>query len=219
MRFRKEVHAILPTFDRMRLIQRTVSSILQSSYQKTKITIIVDVNAAYFHRLKELYCKQPGIQVLFNEQRLGWPKSLNRVLALTDDDVYLYGADDIYLHKMTIEIALNTLEQLFQGDGVIGFQQNLMHFCPAAFGMFGRAWVERFPERQVFYPRYIHFCGDSELWHYAKQINRFHFCKNCRVEHARERDRCKNLAQTTLTSDREIWRPRKAAGKFWPKYK
>ena len=214
-----EIHAILPTFDRIILIQRTVNSILDSSKKVDKITIIVDVNKPYYERLLQVYAKKRNIKVLFNPKRLGWPRSLNRVLRASDDEIYLYGADDIYFHKMTIELAYNALEQMFKGDGVIGFQQNLQHFCPGAFGIFGKKWVERYPGREVFNPRYIHFCGDSELWHYAKKVNRFFLCKKCRVEHERIRDRCKKVAQQTLNSDRAIWRPRKNQNRFWPEFK
>jgi len=212
------INVIIPTFDRMRLIQRTVDSVFASSYKKTKITIVVDVNKQYYKRLEKVYAKNNKVKILFNEKRLGWPKSLNRVLAATDYEIYIYGADDIYFHKQTIEHAVKMLDKLFCGDGVIGFQQNLNHFCPAAFGMFGRQWVSRFPDRKVFNPAYVHFCGDSELWHYAKKINRFFLCKKCRVDHARIRDRCKAVAQKTLESDRRIWRPRKSAQRFWPEY-
>ncbi len=219
MIYKPKIHAVLPTYDRIRLIQKTIDSILNSSYRKIKITIVVDVNKAYYERLCHIYEKYRDINVLFNEKRLGWPNSLNRVLMASNDAFYLYGADDIYFHEMTIEIALNALRQLFDGDGVIGFQQNLQHFCPGAFGMFGGSWVDRYPRRVVFNPTYKHFCGDSELWHYAKKIDRFFLCKRCRVDHERIRDKCKSLAQTTLNKDRAIWRPRKNQGKFWPEYK
>lgn len=213
------IHAILPTFDRMNLIQRTINSLQKGSQRPDLITIVVDANKSYYERLCQVYENYKGLEVLFNEKRLGWPKNLNRVLTSTDDDIYIYGADDIYFHEKAVELAVIHLNKLFNGDGVIGFQQNLNHFCPAAFGMFGRAWVKRYPGRVVFNPRYVHFCGDSELWHYAKKINRFHLCRRCMVDHSRQRDRCKSVAQKTLNSDRAIWRPRKNANRFWPEYK
>lgn len=214
-----KIHAVIPTYDRMRLIQRTVNSLFDSSRKPDKITIVVDVNEPYYKRLFQVYRNYENIEVLFNPKRLGWPKSLNRVLVSTDDDVYIYAADDIYFHKMTVELALLMLMKKWGGDGVIGFQQNLVHFCPAAFGMFGRDWVNRYPGRNVFYHKYVHFCGDSELWHYAKHINRFLLCNKCKVDHERIRDHCKSVAQRTLNSDRAIWRPRKHAKTFWPEYK
>ena len=111
------------------------------------------------------------------------------------------------------------LNRLFpDGDGIIGVTQQLGKFCPAAFGLVGRKWVNRFPNRQMMYPKYIHFCSDSELWRYSRGIKRFHLSKAA-VYHNRPFDDCKKLAQTTLTRDRRIWFPRRDAGKFWPKFK
>jgi len=92
-----------------------------------------------------------------------------------------------------------------EGDGVIGINQNLRHFCPGAFGLIGRRFVNRFPDRQVFFPGYKHFCGDSELWHYAKSEECFHFCKKALVNHRRFDDKTHRIAQSTLGEDRRIW--------------
>lgn len=216
------VNVCIPTIDRFDLIRQTVKSIIEGNYSKVKITIIIDAGRqAYFDRLWKYYNTKPffNIQLMFNEKRLGWPKSLNRIFRKTDDDFYFYASDDLIFQPDTISKAMAAMKKLFpDGDGVIGIHQNLGKYCPAAFGLIGRAFVNRFPHRQVFYPKYIHFCGDSELWRYSRSIKRFYLSK-AMVHHNRPFDNCKKLAQTTLHRDRQIWFPRRDSGRFWPKFK
>lgn len=216
------VNVCIPTIDRFDLIRQTVKSVMESKYNNLKITIIVDDNRKqYFDRLYRFYFDGTffNIGILFNEKRFGWPKSLNRLFKETDDDYYFYASDDLIFQKNTISLAMEDMKAKFpNGDGVIGITQQLGKFCPAAFGLVGRKWINRFPDRKMFYPKYVHFCGDSELWRYSRSINKFYLSKAV-VYHNRPFDNCKKLAQTTLYSDRQIWFPRRDSGKFWPKFK
>lgn len=215
------VNVCIPTIDRFDLIRRTIQSIIKSDYKKISITIIVDAGRGlYFERLLKYYCIKPffPVSVLFNEKRLGWPRSLNRIFRNTDHDFYFYASDDLTFQPNTISKAMADMKRLFpDGDGVIGITQQLGKFCPAAFGLVGKKWINRFPDRKMMYPKYIHFCSDSELWRYARSIKRFYLSK-AMVHHNRPFDNCKKLAQTTLARDRRIWFPRRDSNRFWPKF-
>lgn len=215
------VNVCIPTFDRFDLIRQTIRSILGGNYRPISITIIVDAGLkAYYDRLWKYYKIKPfaNVKLIFNEKRLGWPRSTNRIFRETDHDYYLYASDDLIFRPDTITKLMADMNKHFpDGDGVIGITQNLGKFCPAAFGLVGRKWINRFPNRQMMYPKYIHFCSDSELWRYSRSIKRFYLSK-ATVHHNRPFDNCKKLAQTTLTRDRRIWFPRRDAEKFWPKY-
>lgn len=215
------VHAIIPTLNRFQLLVNCVKSLFTGTYHNLSLTIVVDSNKEMFDRVHRYFIgAQEKVTVLFNEKRIGWGKSMNNVIRDTDHDFYLYASDDLTFHKMTILNGMACMAAHFpDGDGVIGFNQtNMRHFCPAAFGIVGRQWLKRFPNRALFNPAYKHFCVDSELWHYAKQKGKFYFCRNAGVDHARPNDACHRLAQTTLQRDRAIWRPRKASGRFYPEY-
>lgn len=214
------VNVCIPTIDRLGLIGQTIGSIINGHYKNLSITIIVDDGRKeYFDRLKMTAGRHPQIKLMFNPKRLGWPKSLNRIFRETDDDYYFYASDDLHFNLDTITKAMADMKKLFpDGDGVIGITQNLGKFCPAAFGLVGRKFINRFPDRKLMYPRYIHFCSDSELWRYSRKIKRFHLSKAA-VHHNRPFDNCKKLAQTTLARDRRIWFPRRDSGRFWPKFK
>ena len=214
------VTVCIPTIDRFDLIRKTIESICGNNYLRLSMMIIVDDNRQqYFKKLVKYYqLANLPIEFKLNKKRLGWPRSLNRIFAETDYDYYLYASDDLIFQTNTITKAMADMKRLFpDGDGVIGLTQQLGKFCPAAFGLVGRKWVNRFPKRQMMYPKYIHFCSDSELWRYSRKIKRFHLSK-ATVHHNRPFDNCKKLAQTTLASDRRIWFPRRDSGKFWPKF-
>lgn len=215
----KTVNVCIPTISRFELIRKTIHSILAGNYENVIITIIVDDGRkAYYEKLKRRYSGNDQIKILYNEKRLGWPCSLNRIFKETDDDLYFFASDDLLFRPNTIQRAVANMEKHFpDGDGLIGISQNLNQYCPAAFGLIGRKWVNRFPDRQVMYPKYVHFAGDSEHWHYAKQKNRF-YKSHALVYHARPFDECKRKAQKTLLRDRAIWFPRRDSKHFWPDY-
>lgn len=213
------VHVIIPTLDRHQLLLETVASLFKCEHKDLSLTIVVDANRRMFEALRGQLNPQLPIAILLNEKRIGWGKTVNAVIRDTDYDFYFYASDDLKFHRYAIENAVRCMSKIFpDGDGVIGIRQNLPHYCPAAFGLVGRKWLRRFPNRALFNPAYQHFCVDSELWHYARQKNKFHFCEAALVKHERPNDGCHRLAQTTLSRDRAIWRPRKASGRFYPEF-
>jgi len=214
-----EITFVIPTISRLRSLVRTVKSIKAQSWKNAKIVIVVDDGRwDYYHEVGRELGKKRDLQILINQKRKGWCKTMNMVFHDTDSDYYFYGSDDLEFLPDTIMKAMACHELHFpDGDGVVGMnQQNLRQFCPAAFGIFGRKWKKRFPEDQVFFPNYRHFCGDSELWHYAKAVKKFQFCGGAKVFHHRTQDECHRLAQSTLGRDREIWWQKKGMPqKYW----
>jgi len=211
---------IIPTIGRLSSLLNTIKSFQASSYKATAVIVIVDDGRIeYFRDVKNLIAghKLKNVFLFYNPQRHGWPRSMNKVLKASDFDLYFYGSDDLTFFKNTIKNAVGFMHDYFSdGDGLIGINQNLTQFCPAAFGLVGRKFVDRFPERQLFFPHYVHFCGDSELWHFAKSIDKFKFCPTARVFHDRPRDAGKKLAQTSLRRDRELWWKKKGkASLYW----
>lgn len=214
----RTLNFVIPSISRLHSLEQTVRSIKKQAYKNYHITIVVDDGRKdYLRQVHNTFKHQQKLTILFNPKRLGWPRSMNRVFKETDFDYYFYGSDDLGFGKETILEAMTCIDCKFpDGDGVVGMIQNLKHFCPGAFGIFGRKWKERFPDAQVFFPGYMHFCGDSELWHYSKSINKFYFCKRAMVQHRRFQDPCHKLAQKTLRKDREIWWQKKGRpGKYW----
>ena len=202
---------IIPTLDRFTSLINTIDKLRRFSLnRKFVIAVVVDGNWKMMKRLNLHW--QSGIgrrpeMLMFNDQRIGWGRSINKVMAETDYDYYMAASDDLEFLPGTLSIALEDMNKHFpDGDGVIGFNQaNLKHFCPGAFVLVGRKWVDRFPERQMYFPGYKHFCVDSEHWHYAESEGKFFFSLGATVVHRRFQDECHRLAQSSLKRDRVIW--------------
>lgn len=202
------IHIIIPTLDRQGSLLQTLESIRQNcSDVNYRVTVTVDANEQYYKNLLTMKAPTKMFQVLYNEKRLGWGNSINKVLGLSDDDYYFSASDDLAFRPGALKKALAWMGRIFpSGDGVLGInQENLKHFCPAAFSLVGRKFINRFPARQLYFPLYRHFCVDSELWHYAKSEKRFFFFEEARVYHRRFNDPCHRKAQASLKYDRVLW--------------
>lgn len=210
----------IPTISRLGTIQKTVDSIFSNNLD-ISIKIIVDGEKwkPYYEKLKAIYSKNKIVTVLLNKNRSGWGGCVNYSVKTYNADFYISASDDLMFDKDAIIKAKRIMKHHFpDGDGVVGFnQKNMRHFCPGAFVVFGDKWADRFPDRQVYFPQYKHFCVDSELWHYAKSENKFAFAENANVKHIRPNDECHRIAQKTLNRDRQIWWQKKGNPKrYWP---
>jgi hypothetical protein len=112
-----------------------------------------------------------------------WNSHLNRMKA----DAMCYLNDDVMLYPDTIErIKTTYLEQFSDFDGVLGIcQANIpIEKCvKSAFGVIGKKYAERFPNKGVFCPDYARFYGDAELQMFAESINKFYFTEDVKLIH------------------------------------
>ena len=212
-----QIAVVIPTLTREESLKQTLKSLNNSEYRKISIIVVVDGSRAYYDQVSD----DNRITWLLNKERMGWGKSINLVCQVTDFDAYFSASDDLQFFPDTLAEAVAAMERKFPDlDGVIGINQNLQKFCPAAMNLTGRKFINRFPKRQLYNPAYQHFCVDSELWHYAQHQGKFHFCKRSRVIHRRYNDPCHALARKTLLSDRHIWWAKKGKPHlYWPNMK
>lgn len=201
------INIVIPTLSRFELLMQTIRSIRKSIYPDHKISVVVDGDLKYRDRIAKAISFMPNVELYFNQKRIGWGRSINGVMAQTNDDYYFSASDDLTFRPDTLILAFRSFYLKFKdGDGVIGIKQgNMRHYCPGAFVLVDRKWVNRFPDRQMYFPMYKHFCVDSELWHYALSEKRFHLSKTANVTHNRPHDSCHKLAQATLKRDRVLW--------------
>ena len=174
------IAVVIPTLTRIESLKQTIKSLAKSEHRDFNVFVVVDGDEDYYHRIGNLTSNQNII--LRNRERIGWGKSVNMVCNITDFDAYFSASDDLQFFPDTLAEAVAAMERKFPDlDGVIGINQNLRKFCPAAMNLTGRKFINRFPGRQLYSPIYGHFCVDSELWHYAQHQQKFHFCKRSRV--------------------------------------
>ena len=206
------VTIIIPTFDRIQSLQRTIKSIRNSSHKEISIIVVVDGKKA----MLEEVMKEP-VTIMFNERRMDWPACQNKAIgswAWTDG--VLYGADDIEFPPEGIATAVKAMEKYFpDGDGLIGLDQDCRPKIDSAFGLMGRKFIERFPFRTAFCPQYIHFFSDAEIGAYAKSIKKFYFCKEVILKHTRAQDNTYALGMAKWAKDRATWQERAKKGYLW----
>ena len=108
------------------------------------------------------------------------PKLWNYHLKNMTADGMMYLSDDVELLPGCIKQArMHYLLMYPRYDGVVGITQaNLegkFDTAPAAFGLIGRAFADKFPNRAAFCPDYKHLYIDRELEMYARSIDKFWF--------------------------------------------
>jgi len=113
----------------------------------------------------------------------------------------------------SINHVLKSLKSDYYSDGVVSIGRK--NRC--VFGLMGNKFINRFPDRQVFCPDYIHYCSDSELLGTVKRLGKLTYPpdRQCQVKHFRMKDETWRLARRARTRDREIHRERQEKGYQW----
>jgi len=214
------VNIIIPTYKRFESLRKTMHSIKNSDYKKTFTTIVADG----FDDRNDHF-KDSQTNVIHNSERKGWIYSMNRVLKLIDGDLYFYGADDIQFYPDCISKLVKAMREVFpSGDGIVSTRQHMVispdrikyKKCGGAFGLMGRKFVDRFPDRTVFCPDYFHGGSDRELRDFAARTGLYHFCQDAIVVHDRmARDETRKLRKEASPQDNKIRETRRERELFW----
>jgi len=184
------IDIVIPTLNRKDKLNNCINSILLASKE---VPYFIRVYVYYsdkteFYQGLELYMTPdtyviPKLLDFKYEASLFW----NRHLQLTQANLMFYLNDDIILYKDCIKNACESmLEHFYNMDGVIGLNQTNLpsnQTVKAAFGVIGKTFADRFPERKVFCEDYKRFYLDLELEKYATSINKFFFDKEARLTH------------------------------------
>ena len=154
------------------------------------------------------------------------PKLWNYHLNNMEADGMMYLNDDVEMLDEGLIVGKNQFVLTFPDyDGVLGFTQaNLkgrFDTAPAAFGIVGSKFADRFPNRQAFCPDYRHLWIDRELEYAAKHHGKFHFSNQVKLNHFHpcldkkyEDDTHYHIRQHK-TRDKKTWEERKARGWTW----
>ena len=199
--------------DRLTLLEEEIESINKSTYINIYIIIVVDGDAKLYETAKKKFSAF-NISVILNKKRRGWVASTNRVLKEFNAEYYIYGSDDLVFPPACIAGAMDVMRKKFpDGDGVV----TLGRRHKAIFGLIGNKWVERFPDRQVFCPYYIHYGSDAEHTRFAHKIGKFAFHPNrdLQVKHYRRNDETRRFSRSTRDVDRALYRDRQERGRLW----
>jgi len=210
-----KVTVIIPSCssERLPMLVKTIWSVLRGLYQYVHPVIVADGNEEIYNRIKKEF-KREQIIVILNPNRKDWVYSVNSVLKHIDSDYYIYASDDLVFPPDCIKNAVNVMQRDYpDGDGVVSIGRK--NRC--VFGLMGNKFVNRFPDRQVFCPDYIHYCSDSELLGTVKRLGKLTYPpdRQCQVKHFRMKDETWRLARRARSRDREIHKERQEKGYQW----
>ena len=213
----EEVRVIIPTKNRKNKLAKAVSSI------DSRVELIVEGSNEDLDIDRSLISRE----FVYNEDK-SEERDMSFVPAINRNCIkgkhIIVSSDDIYYEEDAIEIAYKELIDRFPDtDGVIGINNyNLgSQGHEGAVTLVGDKFLERFPNRDLFCPEYLHFYVDTELTLLAKKLNRFYFCIESRVYHDHPSitgnyDSTHHYKRSERhTRDGEVWKQRQASGKLW----
>jgi len=213
------VTIVIPTRNRYAKLMRALKSIPDKKW--ISVCIICDGDAETRTRL--LQDQQPNWWVIATSHRRGAVYCRNMAIADTKmcPDGILYATDDIEFHKGSIENALRQFNERFpDDDGVIGFMQEPGTFHPTGVALVGKAFIDRYPNRQLFNPEYHHFACQEIQW-LADSLGKFFQAPDAVIRHYHpdkfraEMDDTHDEARLTKNADMRLIKERKAAGLIW----
>ena len=212
----EKVNIIIPTYDRAKLLKRTIETIIEGDYKAIHIFIIIDGNKGYCMDFIGSFSSL--VTIFGNEKRMDWIYSMNKGLReIGGANPVIYASDDLEFSPCAISEAMAALKEHFpDGDGLVGLSQDIPS-PQASFGLMGRKFIERFPNNQVFCPDYIHYGSDWEIREFALSINKFYFCKDVILKHDRPMDKTMKLGMKVLDRDQVIKKKRIEKGLLWGK--
>ena len=213
------VNVIIPTHDRIDLIKKTIDSLMNSDHPELRLWICVDGNRNMIRDIKD-YCPDRNLKIVHNKRRMDAVFSYNKILSVIDNDgAILNATDDLVFYPKTISTAVDKLKSAFRDtDGVIGlnqYQDGKPKGRKFAFCLIGNKFINRYPNRQIYCPDYIHFNSDREMGYFAIKYRHFVFLPAARIVHIRIPDRTTKLGKAVYMRDKKVYRERQARKLLW----
>ena len=205
---------LIPTRNRLEKLQRTLASIEPEEWLDT--LVICDGDPKTFDALNGL---RTDVRAILKPFRVGAVACRNSAMWHIEDGL-LYATDDIVFFNGGVAEAYRQYNEHFpDDDGVLGLRQDKSHH-PTGVAVVGRAFLNRYPDRQLFNPAYDHFACQEILW-LAESLGKFKQSDRVLVEHFHpaflktEIDQTHHDARANKTADMELIENRKALHLVW----
>jgi hypothetical protein len=220
----KTLYIVVATRNRYKKLLRLLDSIPgKADGIPIAVMLCFDADSVSFKKLSEHIVKNPFSFVahaFVSPLHRGSVFCRNFLLERTDDAV-LYAPDDIVFKKDSIENAVRSLILHFPDeDAVIGFRQEGNTFNPAGVALVGNPFINRYPERHLFFPGYFHF-SCQEVHRAGLLLHRFLLCGDAVIHHFHpgthptELDSTHKEARVFKDRDMKLSADRKARGETW----
>lgn len=217
----KHIDIIIPTRHRYKKLYRCLNSIPKSIDTVThSIIVICDGDHDTTKRLIQDN-DRPISKIIYVREHSGSVFCRN-LATQSAEDALIYATDDIEFKEGAIEAAIKAMRKYFpDDDGVIGFNQiNSKSFCAAGVGLVGQKFLERYPNRKLFYPEYFHF-SCQEIERLGNKLGKLHLAKGACIHHyhpaknAEERDTTHIEARRYRAVDKMLSSQRRADKLIW----
>jgi len=214
------VAIIVPAYKRPKLLGLTLASIEKSTHKNLSAIVIYEKEDKVIHDMLYGLVGQISFPLIlsFNPKDRGVNSAMNHGFRIASyADAIIYAGDDIEFRADSIAMAVNALKEKFpDGDGLIALKQQQKR-SGAAVGLVGKKFTERFPNKELFCPDYIHYYPDLELWLYAIATERHFQCIEAVLVHHRLQDEAYNHSNQSREHDVTMNRERKKRGYLWGK--
>jgi len=224
---------VIPTYERIKKLDRCLSSIFKSTYQNFKIYVYADnKDEATLSHVGHITKKYTKVTCFMNSQHLGVIGSWNRFTRELWDsswDIMAWIVDDVELYDDCLDRAVTAMQASFSDtDGVIGLAQECpghpeYTYKPYGQVLLGRRFIQRYAavEYAVCAPMYSWAYQDEEMYRFACSLNKFSHCEGARLKHYHpafiptEMDNTHHISRENLRQDKEIYHRRKDGGLTW----
>lgn len=183
-----KLDVVIPTYKRQMKLFTCVKSIIEARHYCRSFSVTLHIYFSLPEDMEECMEELAGkdwIKYHLLKEEFKASRFWNNHLKKMDADALCYLSDDTELDSHCLVKGWCELLEM-KMDGVVGFRMvNATdgHPCKAAYGMVGKTYANRFPERKVFCPEYWCFFCDSELEEYSKSIEKFVFCEEATLKH------------------------------------
>ncbi len=216
----KHIDLIIPTRNRWEKLQRCLKSI---SFKTLDIIldVIIICDDDYTTAYKLISSNENLItQIIYVKKHSGSVYCRNLVTQ-TVEDALIYATDDIEFKEGAIDAAIKAMHEHFPDeDGVIGFNQVNARFSHAGVGLVGQKFLQRYPNRKLFYPEYFHF-SCQEIERLGNKIGKLHLAEAACIHHyhpsknANDRDMTHVEARKYRAMDKILSSQRRAKKLIW----
>ncbi|MBR7889323.1 glycosyltransferase [Marinomonas sp. A79] len=103
-----KVSIVIPTYNGLKYIEKTINSCLEQSYQNIEVIVVDDFST---DATRELLLNYKGkVKLLFNDENLGIVKSVNKGVSSTNSEFFILLGHDDLLPEKHVELMLSEFE-------------------------------------------------------------------------------------------------------------
>jgi len=217
----KHIDIVIATRNRYEKLMRTIRSIPEKDFITTWITFDGDLDG--FNRICESDFEKREIIIDFSFEQRGAVKARNDIISkFACEDGILYATDDMTFEPNAIENAFNAFNSHFpDDDGVVGLVQlGNKKYHPTGVALVGQKFLQRYPNKQLFWPGYYHFACQEIYW-LASKLGKFHQESTAVIRHYNpfilkdEMDETHKEARIHKGKDHALMKARQMSGTIW----